>query len=182
MSSRQNIGLRHDLIKKLANDGQIHSYKKLQELLSKRNCDVSIRTVSNDLKALNIFYNPQLKRFTFQETQTPSTITLLPDINPELREVLYNCGLGSSQYKIYIPMYYSHSKDYKTYIMSVLITCKLGYENVLHQSISKHFSSYNIISFQINSGSIVCLFSLKKYANDFYKDFKEQLLLIPYTN
>ncbi|MBS5317674.1 MAG: hypothetical protein KHY44_14955 [Clostridiales bacterium] len=159
-------------IKKLVRNGDITSTHDLQNKLIEQGFNSSISTLKKDLKHCNIKYDRNTHTFRFILDIEAQVDILQSNLNLTVLEVFRHCKIGADdRYQVFKPIHYGGSKAISLFLHCVMITCPIGYEEILYQTISSHFISFDIFTAQVNKGSVFFLFK-----NASQKDFENASL------
>lgn len=158
---------RLNLIRKLVKDGRITSISKLQSKLAEKDIKCSEPTIKKDLKHCGIQYDKITHTFRFKNDIDSKVDLLHPNLNQVVLEVFRQCKIGiDDNYQVFKPIHYGGSQKIDLYLHCVMITCPLGYEELLYQTVSSNFISFDIFTAQVNKGSVFFFFK-----NDTQRDF-----------
>lgn len=172
---------RHSYIGKLVKERHIRTQPELLTQLNNDGFKCALPTLKNDLKELGIKYNSNTKQYDFEADIARGLRVTKYQLNPSLLETIKICKVGpTGPYKLYPPFMFAGNKLHSVFIRCVMITCPLNYEEMLYDAISKNLSSHDILTVQINKGSLFFLFesNIQKdnsKAKAFYENLKEYL-------
>lgn len=172
---------RHNYISKLVKERSIRTQQDLLSLLNNDGFKCSLPTLKKDLQELTIKYNSNANQYNFESDIARSFRVTKYNLNETLLEVIKICKIGTNgSYKLYPPFIYGARKSHNLFLHCVMITCPLNYEELLYSTIAANLSSHDILTTQINKGSLFFIFeshNLKDFskANAFYKHLKAYL-------
>lgn len=172
---------RRDYISKLIKERTIRTQQDLLTLLNNDGFKCSLPTLKKDLQELTIKYSSTTNRYHFESDIAKNLAFTGFNLNENLLEALKVCKIGTNgSYKLYPPITFAFQKTHNLFLHAVMITCPLNYEDLLYHSISTNLSSYDILTTQVNKGSLFFIFESHdsndfSKANTFYNHLKSYL-------